>query len=614
MTGSQSLLFGEAWRRAGGQPRTPTASLAVASSGVIVATRAPSPRVAGTRPQRQDIKLNGDTPSAGDATGMTISEQVVPAAGSESPPTLPLRLGDAADFARAQSLFKDAGFTEERICRELGIPNVALIAKVFRDGPDRAAALESPVLGVLLRVFTFTQTVPRNEVERAVERSALDSLLALDLLRIGRFDSVAAGLEDVYYSPVYLYPVAGFVIASDRHDNPDGSPLALPPDVVFPAIDAGTLRFLGLLPRRPAEEALDLCSGTGIGALVLSRHVQRVIAADITPRATHFTQFNVLLNGRSNVEVVQGDLFEAVAGRTFDRIVAHPPYVPAVTDRHVFRDAGETGERVLRRIVADLPHYLRPRGTFYCLTAAWDSAEGPLESRIRHWLGEREREYDVLFAEQESVAPERVAGWLADKSDAAAPEARVLWEQHFREAGLERNVYGAIVLRRRDERDVSAGGQPVTERPRLGPRTDGACLEWALRWHRWRADQTASGTLSRALLDSRPELGARLRVRVTHAPRDGSLQITEIVLESDRPFRSATGIEPWMLKLVEGFGNGRTAREVYDHAQAAGASPEAFGHDHFATLVAMMVERGYVEIKEAMLEGATGWVAAQRTR
>src|SRR5439155_20466419 len=203
------------------------------------------------------------------------------------------------------------------------------------------------------------------DVAGTIDPSELGALEALDLLRPGALGHC--------YSPAFVYPVAGFVIASDRHDSPDGSDLVLASDVVFPALDAGTLRFLGVIPRSPARDALDLCAGTGIAALVLSRHVERVVAADITPRAGHFATFNARLNGRTNVEVVQGDLYEAVAGRTFDRIVAHPPYVPALEQARVFRDGGDTGETVLRRIVAELPRYLRPGGALYCVAAGWDA-------------------------------------------------------------------------------------------------------------------------------------------------------------------------------------------------------------------------------------------------
>ena len=142
---------------------------------------------------------------------------------------------------------------------------------------------------------------------------------------------------------------------------------------------------------------------------------------------------------------------------------------------------------------------------------------------------------------------------------------------------------------------------PTTPSSLSSPRTDGSCLEWALRWHRWKAEQEAGGRLARALLDSRPRLGSRLRARVTYAPENGTLAMTEIALQADRPFRSATTIEPWMLQLLGAFGQGRTAHEVYEAAQAAGQLPEGFGPEDFATLVAMMIERGYLEVDESVL-------------
>ena len=208
----------------------------------------------------------------------------------------------------------------------------------------------------------------------------------------------------------------------------------------------------------------------------------------------------------------------------------------------------------------------------------------------------------MIFAQQEDVAPERLAHWLADK--AGDPALRGRWEEEFRAAGLERNVYGAIVVHRLDAAATKAGRRPITARPRLSPATDGACLEWALRWYQWRAEQEAGGGLSRALLEARLRLGARLRAQVTYAPRGNGLGVTEILLQSDRPFRAATGIEPWMLHLVGGFGTGRVAREVYEATLAGGTLPGGFGPEDFATLVAMMVERGYLEVEEGVLEGA----------
>ena len=132
---------------------------------------------------------------------------------------------------------------------------------------------------------------------------------------------------------------------------------------------------------------------------------------------------------------------------------------------------------------------------------------------------------------------------------------------------------------------------------------DGACLDWALRWYRWRTEQEAAGGLSSALLGARLRLGPRLRARVTYAPRAGTLAVSDILLQSDRPFRAGTSIEPWMFKLLEAFGQGRTGEQAYDAARTAGSLPEGFGPGDFATLVAMMVERGYLELDDLSASG-----------
>ena len=223
-----------------------------------------------------------------------------------------------------------------------------------------------------------------------------------------------------------------------------------------------------------------------------------------------------------------------------------------------------------------------------------------MESRIRAWLGEDQHDFDVIFAQQEDVAPDRLARWLAEKGE--DPGLRARWEEEFRAAGLQRNVYGAIVVHRAGAASRD-GRRAVTERPRLSPATDGACLEWALRWYRWRAEREAAGGLSEALLAARLRLGSRLRARVTYAPHAGTLAVSEILLQADRPFRAATGIEPWMFQLLGGFGQDRTGQEAYDAARAAGQLPDGLEPSEFATLLALMVVRGYLEVEEESAAG-----------
>lgn len=507
----------------------------------------------------------------------------------------PLRLGEEPAFRRVAEALRDASFDEATICRVLKIDSFGRLGTVEREQIDLAAA-PTATLACWIRLLLLGEPVPHPAVAGTVEGDTLDAFLALDLLRAGP----AAGNGTALYAPVMLYPVGDLLIASDRHDNPDGTPFVAPADAVFPAIFPGTLRFLQLLPQAPTGDALDLCAGSGVGALVLSRSAERAVAADITARSTHFARFNCRLNQRRNVEIAQGDLYQAVAGRTFDRIVAHPPYVPAVADTQIYRDAGHTGEAILQRIIAGLPQVLRPGGAFFSVCAAWDGKGGLFETRLRGWLGAAHAEFDVLFALEYGKSAADVAQELATRAGGEGPREPACWRQLFGDAGVERSVYGALLVDRPIRSPGATPRPPITRRLRLGARSDGASFAWLLRWLRWRNATEARGDLATALLQSTPRLSPHFRASVSHVPdrEGGGLVVGDVVLEADAPFAARTRIDPWILPLIASFTGATNAAAVYQRARAAHEMPEAFGTSDFAGLLAMLIERGYAEASD----------------
>jgi len=485
-------------------------------------------------------------------------------------------------FRRVEALFRAAGFEEAAICRTLKITELSTLGSVKREDMDFASVAEG--LALFIKLFLFGELVSRVEVERLLDTAAFDAFLALDLIRRGEFENEA------YASPVFLYPVSNLYIASDRHHHPDGSPFVPPPDIVFPAIFAGTLRFLRLLSKRPAESALDLCAGSGIGALTLSRHVKSVVSADITPRATHFARFNKLLNRCDNVEVAQGDLYDAVPGRTFERIVAHPPYVPSLGDAMIFRDGGEAGETIIHRLVAGLPEHLHPGGAFFSLGLGLDTTEGRFEERVRAWLGEARNDFDILFGVGDEKSPEQVVENIMKRAKGieSASGGRLL--DVFKSLGTIQCVYGALVIHRRLAQD----GEPWTGRSRLSTQTDGESFDWLLGWHRRIGRADPPGWLCGA----RPSLSPALRLQVTHRVQEGELVPASFLLETDKPFATAMRIDPWVIPLIARFDGARTPAELHQAAQAAGEAPADFGLNDFARLVALLIERGYLVLKE----------------
>jgi release factor glutamine methyltransferase len=140
------------------------------------------------------------------------------------------------------------------------------------------------------------------------------------------------------------------------------------PGVYFPQHDtwllAGALATAGI---RPGADVLDI--GCGTGALSIAAAITTpgsITAVDVSWRAVVTTRVNTAVHGVT-ARVERGDALELVAGRTFDLILANPPYVPGVTrrprGRHRAWDAGLDGREVLDRLCANAPLLLAPGGT-----------------------------------------------------------------------------------------------------------------------------------------------------------------------------------------------------------------------------------------------------------
>jgi SAM-dependent methyltransferase len=492
---------------------------------------------------------------------------------------LPIRFGSKAEFERVVSSLRQAGFDEQTIQGTLKIKTMSEVGSVKATDVDFTGV--SAELELFIRLFLFQRLVPRAEAENILDHSTLEAFLALGLLGSHEFG------EDQLYAQVLLYPVAGFLIASDRHSNPDGSGFQPPSDIVFPAIYAGTLRFLELLPKTPVDEALDLCAGSGIGAFVLSRHAKRAVCVDITERATQFALFNQQLNDLTNTDAFCGDCYDAVDGQSFDCIVAHPPYVPSLDVAAIWRDGGLTGELLVRRIVEGMPKHLRAGGTFCLVTMGLDTEEGPFEARARTWLKDESQNFDVIFASTNERTPQEVLKELCERDANLGVDGAKLIEAAFAAAGVKKLPYGALVMRRH-----AGERQPWTLRTTLSDETNGSDFELAFALHQKLLDHKFLAGLAHLRL----QLAPRLQVIVTHVVHEGELVPAEHIFETDKPFTARGRIDGWMVPLFTRFDGERSARDIYEQAKANGELPDGFAFEHFAELVTRILERGFLAL------------------
>jgi HemK-related putative methylase len=170
----------------------------------------------------------------------------------------------------------------------------------------------------------------------------------------------------------------------------DGVPVVVLPEVFNPKVfrtGAWLARAVAGLPALSPESApasgrslgapraLDMGTGSGIGAVFAARRGYRVTAVDVNPHAVRCARLNSALNGlEERIEVRQGDLFAAVAGERFDLVLFNPPFFRGAPRGPL--DAAWRSQDVIERFAAGLPAALAPGGRALLLLSSAGGADG----------------------------------------------------------------------------------------------------------------------------------------------------------------------------------------------------------------------------------------------
>ncbi len=148
----------------------------------------------------------------------------------------------------------------------------------------------------------------------------------------------------------------------------DGLSILVLPDVLNPVVfRSGVVLAEALSKLTPparrggVPRALDVGTGSGIGALALARAGLEVVAVDVNPEAVRCARINALLNRLDErVDVREGDLFAPAGEEPFDVIAFNPPFFDGEpSDLH---DAAWRGTGVFERFATELPSRLAPGG------------------------------------------------------------------------------------------------------------------------------------------------------------------------------------------------------------------------------------------------------------
>lgn len=513
-------------------------------------------------------------------------------AAPQTAPSVPLRTDSPEQFATLRELLTTARFDEPTLAARLGVRSLYNVKRIT-DGREALSGTPDDANAALVRLLIDGERLSASLAARLLGVEALSALESLGVLVPASDDPASL------VATVMLYPTQGLWLASDRQPARVAEIETMAQDYVFSALTDLTERFLDVVPDAPGARVLELCAGTGIAALrAVRRGAAEAWAADITPRCVHFARFNALLNDLGDrVRVVESDAWSTLEGETFDLVVAHPPYVPALSHRFDFRDGGEDGEQVARRIVDGLGAHLRPGGRFVMTAALSDRRGAPIAQRVREWLGAAGDEFDLVVLENGEYGPMEAYQNVTKGGKGFVDCER--WLRHFDSLGVERFALSTVELRR-----DAAGRAPVTERRPAGKSPDHRAVDWLFRWARRVA--TSGSTPEARLRGQRPRVapGARLAVHL-ESDATGGWSTVGAAVETGWPTHAlvkAPPLAPTLLELCDGT---RDVAALLQGLRDAGLVDDEVSVADVAHLVEVLAAAAALELSDCPIPPAS---------
>jgi methylase of polypeptide subunit release factors len=518
---------------------------------------------------------------------------------SPLPPTLrapaawayePFAMGSDDEFRRLREFLVATGFSEPGLEATAG--HKSIYEFVRHHDPRRTAFLDpTDRQSLLVQLFLDGLAIPREIVDRVLpadERALLDRFKLLHP-SVSDADKVVAS--------VALYPLEGVFMTSDRFIDAQVVGDGTPADIVYASLTREARRFVEYMPRRACNDYLELCSGSGVAALIAARTFARhATAIDIAERSTRFAEFNARLNGLTNVTALAGDLYAPVAGRQFDVITAHPPYVASFGTEMIYRDGGEDGEQISRGIIAGLPTHLRPGGVFYCHCMMTDREGAPLEQRLREMLGPGHEEFDVVLGEGGSMSPVvQYAGSVLDGR--SSPELFARRILAFQRLEITAFVSAFVFIQRR-----ATDRATITRRRVVTARTKREDFDWLIGYAIGTAEWSDADV--RRLMDTTPGLVEGTEWRSRMLAEGGEWRSATSQVGTTAPFFvEANDCPPWFAQLLS-WCDGRTSgHELLHRCQSQRLVPADVDDLQFGRLLRQLSDAAFLELPQFPLPG-----------
>ncbi|HEX2144853.1 MAG TPA: class I SAM-dependent methyltransferase [Glycomyces sp.] len=446
----------------------------------------------------------------------------------------------------------------------------ALTAADRGDYRSLLAQCEDDRIGVWTRLFVIGVPVSREAAAAALDPLTLDEALGSGLLTPAR-DEVEAGWGAQFEDDRLLF--------SDQLPNTTGGRSR---EHVLGVGGASKL-LLDATLQDEVDSALDL--GTGCGVQALSLTADRVTATDLSERALAFAELNAVVNG-AELELLQGDLLDPVAGRTFDLVVANPPFVIETPGSGwTYRDGGREADGIAAELAAASTTLLNPGGTMQFL-ANWLHIEGRHWSeRVAAWFPDEG--VRVWAVEREMLDPlDYVRTWQRDSGENHDAEQAAEWLDWFGANDVEGVGFGFISVRRTE----GAATEVVCEEARHAVETP-----WRDRvgdWFAMRERALEPETLWQAKLS----VAEGVVLQQSAGIGDEGWEVDRQWLQQANGMRYAEEIDPLVVAFLGACnGEAEVRLQVQLLADTYGAEP-AMLYAQLYPVIRRLVERGFLKL------------------
>jgi methylase of polypeptide subunit release factors len=473
-----------------------------------------------------------------------------------------------------RSWFEEAGYSEVKLQGYLGAAE--LPSRHLRNEPrllDRTR--DVTLLNALLRWFWLG----RSQTAEAAANVVPEALLQL-LLQSGLLQQDAGLLRP----RAMLLPVQNFLVASDHPSAIDDGDSEM---VLWPN---PTSKFLARFAvRRHSRATLDLGTGSGILSLGAAGFSDHVVATDLNPRVPSFVTFNARLNGIENIELLMGDGFRPVAGRSFDLILSNPPFFITPQRDYLFCDNSMELDQLCRHLVREAPAHLN-EGGYMQMLCEWAQLSGqPWEERIAEWL--EGTGCDAWVMKGLTQYPEEYAQHRIRETTKDTGRDQELYEgymDYYRSRGVQAIHDGLIVIRRRSGKNWVR----IEEVPKTPNGDLGELILSTFAAH----DLLLEMEADEKLLAIRPKLAAHVRLEQVCAQAGDRWHAESVTLRLTQGFPFHWTLQPLVAEFLATCDGARTAEQAVQEFSISANAPVETVRRECLAMIRKLIERGFVVV------------------